>query len=490
MTPSCSPPPSTTSRTIVSLRQVGETVSRGRWKGHYPHMRLISRHLMRVTYGLSRRKVVQMPPRHGKTFLIGRVFPFYHLTQHPGHDIIYVSSTGAIASEQGEYIRSLIDDFGRDFGIQVSRKSHAKDNFDIVDLDGQPTGGSVRCVGATAAVHGRGAHLLLLDDLYGTLDDVLSPAYRESVWRTYTSSLHTRLTPTGAVVALGTPFHYDDWFGRTKRAEADGGDLFDWVRLHAFARPDDPLGRPVDEPLWPDGGWDADALVAKRDQMRAAGNYRDWRAQYDLEPVSGDGVSEWPDDYFRHIHDPYAPKGTPWTSVLAIDTSKGSSRSQKKGDFQAFAYASSDAAGHVSLDCEMHRLDVKGLLAKSLELIRRHHPRWVVVETNGAGYALLEALWDVKGLESVIVGRHHDSTENKILRITQRLGAALHAGVLHFAPTPHNRLVVDQLRLFPHAEYDDGPDAVEMALEMIACDRLRTNKQPVKVTYQTRATPR
>jgi predicted phage terminase large subunit-like protein len=336
-------------------------------------------------------------------------------------------------------------------------------------------------VGATAGVHGRGAHVLLLDDLYGSLDDVLSPAYRESVWRIYTSSLHTRLTPGGAVVALGTPFHHDDWFGRTRRAESDGGDRFDWVKLPAFARPDDPLGRALDEPLWPEGGWTAEALTAKRDQMRAGGNYRDWRAQYDLEPVSGDGVSEWPDDYFRHLFDPYAVQGEPWTSVLAIDTSKGSTRAARKGDYQAFAYVEPDGKGHTTATCELHRLDVEGLLAKALELIRRHRPRYVVVETNGAGYVLYEALKKLPGRDYGVLGRAHTSSENKTLRIQQRLGAALHAGVLHFPATPHNRLVVDQLRLFPHAEYDDGPDALEMALELVA--QLRLPKADRRVQY-------
>lgn len=467
---------------VTHVGEVGELATNGRWQPRYRHTRHLCRHLMEVTLGLRRRKVFQMPPRHGKTFLTATVFPFHYLTTHPRREVIYVAHSDDFAAEQGEQLRNMIEDHGAEFGIGVSKASKAKDDFSIVDLDGRPTGGSFRTFGIGNGIHGRGCSLLILDDLFKNVEQALSASMREQRWRTYTSSLHTRLTPDGAVVSIGTPLHEDDWFGRARAAEADGGDAWDWVHLPAFAGPDDQLGREEGDPLWPEGGWDAAALEAKRAAMVAAGAFRDWASQYDpLEPVSGDGVTEWPSTYFDRLAQPWAWVEPMWTSVLSIDTSKGA-RAQKKGDWQAFVFTEADGGGHLRVNSELCRLDVKGLRAKALELIERWDPRAVVVETNGAGYALMEDLWE---LRIPALGRHHSSHENKVTRITQRLGRALESGVLHFDPTPSNRILLEQLRLFPHAKYDDGPDSLEMGLEFIS--QLKLPKHRRKVTYQTRA---
>ncbi len=425
-----------------------------------------------------------MPPRHGKTMSCALVLPFHYLTLFPWREIIYITHSADLAGECGERIRDLINDQGAAFRIGVSEASKAKNDFDIVNFEGRKTGGSVRCFGVGAGIHGRGCHLLLLDDLFKDVDDAISPVMRDAVWRKYTSSLHTRLAPGGAIVSIGTPLHEDDWFGRAKKAEDEGGEKWDRLILPAIAEDDDQIGREEGEALWPEGGWTLEELESKRLTLQSGGQMRDWMAQYVLRPLTGDGITEWPDTYFADLVKPWEFKygnAGPWTSVLAVDTSKGK-RAQKKGDWQAFVLCEPDSEGHVRVRSELCRLDVKGLRAKAVSLIRDvWRPDNVVVETNGAGYALLEDLWEA-GIPAL--GRHHDSDENKVMRITQRLGRSFESGVLHFDVTPSNRVVLEQARLFPHAKYDDGIDALEMALEFI--NQLKTPKHLRRVRYQSR----
>lgn len=371
-------------------------------------------------------------------------------------------------------------EYGPSFGFSVSQTSHAKNDFSIVDLDGRPTGGSFRSFGIGSGIHGRGCHLLILDDLFKNVEEVTSVVLRDSRWRTYTSSLHTRLAPSGSVISIGTPLHSEDWFGRAKQAEEDGGDQWEWVRLPAFAEDDDPLGREEGEALWPEGGWTVEELEGKRTALTVGGNYRDWCAQYDLKPISGDGVSEWPDRYFETLLKPYEYKLPYWASVLTCDTSKGA-KAQKKGDWQAFCLAQADGDGQIRIRTWMSRLDVKGLRNRAVTLYKEFDPLAMVVETNSAGYALLEDLWDMR---IPALGRYHASHENKVVRLTQRLGRAFESGVLHFDDTPDNRLVINQGRVFPFGKYDDGIDAVEMALEFISQVKLPKNRRSVQ--YQTR----
>lgn len=398
----------------------------------------------------------------------------------PNREVIYVTHSGNFAAEQGEALRTMLMEHGPSYGITVSKESGAKDDFDICDLNGKKTGGSFRCFGINSGIHGRGCSLLILDDLFKNVEDAVSATVRDSIWRTYTSSLHTRLTPGGSIVSIGTPLHWDDWFGRIKQSEIAGGEKWSWIKLHAVAREGDPLGRVEGEALWPLGGWTIEELDAKKRNLIVSGNFRDWMSQYELEPISGDGVSEWPDTYFERILRPYTYKEPFWANVLAIDTSKGA-KAQKRADWQSFGYLEADSGGHIRVNCELHRLDVNGLRNKSRELYDAWNPTVIVVETNGAGYALLEDLW---GMGLPAIGRYHAPGIDKITRLTQRLGRAFELGVLHFEDTPGSRMVVEMARLFPHGKYDDGLDSLEMGLEFVG--QMKLPKAKRKVQYQFR----
>jgi predicted phage terminase large subunit-like protein len=58
------------------------------------------------------------------------------------------------------------------------------------------------------------------------------------------------------------------------------------------------------------------------------------------------------------------------------------------------------------------------------------------------------------------------NTRNKVVRI-RRLGLYFGRGQVRFRNTRGTRLLVDQLRDFPNAEHDDGPDALELAVRRL-----------------------
>jgi len=60
-----------------------------------------------------------------------------------------------------------------------------------------------------------------------------------------------------------------------------------------------------------------------------------------------------------------------------------------------------------------------------------------------------------------------NNTKKKELRI-RRLGAYLSRHELRFrADSPGTRMLVNQMREFPLADHDDGPDALEMAIRLM-----------------------
>jgi len=64
------------------------------------------------------------------------------------------------------------------------------------------------------------------------------------------------------------------------------------------------------------------------------------------------------------------------------------------------------------------------------------------------------------------------NTQNKVVRI-RHLGLYFGRSQIRFRNTRGTRLLVDQLRDFPHGQYDDGPDALRLATRRL---ELLTNR--------------
>lgn len=135
---------------------------------------------------------------------------------------------------------------------------------------------------------GRRADLVVIDDPIRSREDADSETIRDKTWDWYKSDLYTRLKPGGRIVLIQTRWHEDDLAGRLLADMKAGGDRWEVISLPALAEEDDPLGRAVGQPLWPE--WeDEDNLDRKR---RAVGP-RDWSALYQQRPAPEDG------DYFK-----------------------------------------------------------------------------------------------------------------------------------------------------------------------------------------------
>jgi predicted phage terminase large subunit-like protein len=101
------------------------------------------------------------------------------------------------------------------------------------------------------------------------------------LWNWYRSDLLTRLKPGGRMVLIMTRWHEDDLGGRLLAQEPG------WrcIRLPALAEADDPLGRALGAPLWPE--WESAAeLERKRDAMGARG----WYALFQQAPRPDGGT--------------------------------------------------------------------------------------------------------------------------------------------------------------------------------------------------------
>jgi predicted phage terminase large subunit-like protein len=149
--------------------------------------------------------------------------------------------------------------------------------------------------------------------------------------------------------------------------------------------------------------------------------------------------------------------------VMALDPSKG--RDAGRGDYSAYVLVGVDRRGIVYVEADMDRRPTTRMVADGVALILRFRPQAFGVEANQYQELLCTEFSAELARRKVthIVPRNITNLTSKVVRI-RCLGPLLSQQRLRFLRvSPSTRMLVNQLRDFPNAAHDDGPDALEMA---------------------------
>lgn len=255
------------------------------------HHRLLIEKLEQVTSGEIDRLAVFMPPGAAKSTYASILYTPWHLGQRPRDCVIAASHTLELAEKWGRRVRNLIAEHSLILGVSLADDSQAAGRWET------DTGGEYFAAGIGGAITGRRADLVVIDDPVRSREDADSEVIREKVWDWYKSDLYTRLKPGGRIVLIQTRWHEDDLAGRLLEEMANGGDVWEVISLPAIAEADDPLGRSLGQPLWPE--WEG---LGELDRKRRAVGPRDWSALYQQRPAPEEGdyfKSEWLKPYER-----------------------------------------------------------------------------------------------------------------------------------------------------------------------------------------------
>jgi predicted phage terminase large subunit-like protein len=215
------------------------------------------------------------------------------------------------------------------------------------------------------------------------------------------------------------------------------------------------------ELLWPDQE-DLYALMC----MRVEGGRAAFEREKQGSPLNPE-LCEWPEEYFTH--DEFWFDRWPEDLIvrtMALDPSKGADA--RHGDYSAIVLLGLDAAGRIYIEADLARRPTPQMVADCCTWHAQFRPDAFAVEANH----FQELLGDELVREARQRGRHDFApwsiTNNapKKVRI-RRLAPLLAQRRLAFrSGSPGTRLLVNQLRDFPCADHDDGPDALEMAYRL------------------------
>jgi hypothetical protein len=228
------------------------------------HHRYVAEALMKVERGEIKRLHISLPYRHGKTEIAVRKFaPFYmgrSMLRRDPKSVIVVTYADTLASEHGRDCREVFRSNGYRlvFGQKLRDDSQAMDRLQLQGFEGGGAGPCAQFSGRGGLGGGFGANLIIFDDFFKNAAEARSPATRESAWQCFNADCSSRLNDeNGAIIIIGTRKHADDVQGRLfdpENEHYDPNEAARWTHiiLPALAEEDDSLGRPFDEPLWPE----------------------------------------------------------------------------------------------------------------------------------------------------------------------------------------------------------------------------------------------
>ncbi len=214
------------------------------------------------------------------------------------------------------------------------------------------------------------------------------------------------------------------------------------------------------EVLWPDEE-DLYTLMC----MRVESGRTAFEREKQSSPSDPDSC-EWPEEYFGvDIWFDHWPEQIV-IKTIALDPSKGADA--RHGDYSALVALGIDSNGVIYVEGDLARRPIPQMVSDAVALADRFRPHVFGIESNQFQELLADIVSDEfqrQGVAGIPIASINN-TVNKRVRI-RRLGPLLSMKRLRFkSNSPSTQLVVDQLRDFPTADHDDGPDAIEMAFRL------------------------
>jgi predicted phage terminase large subunit-like protein len=335
--------------------------------------------------------------------------------------------------------------------------------------------------------------LVITDDPNGD-DDAFSPTSRRRKLTWFAKAVMNIGDPNTNFLVLGTPIHREaivcqlavgqmasGWETKAYRSILRWPDRMDlwhhWEALRsnlgdpnrtatsdAFYEANREAMNEGAEVLWPERE-PLEQLMAKR----AGGHEAFGCEKQDI--VGQEGSTEWPMEYFERPDLWFFDWPDDLThKIQVLDPSKGSG--DTPGDYQAHVQIGLGKDGLIYVDAALVREDSRKMVEHGLDMVAEWHPYAWCFEDNGTMGLLFSEIERqledrAKAGKALLVNyESYTSSDSKGSRI-RHVGGYLSRGQVRFRNTPGARLLVEQLREWPNADHDDGPDACGVGIRRL-----------------------
>lgn len=417
------------------------------------HIDAIAYHLELCIEGKMRRLIINLPPRHLKSFIVSVALPAFLLGMDPTVKIFCVSYSDDLAKTLARDFRRIVEsNWYQKIFPNVMPSKMTENEF------ATKAGGFRYATSVGGTLTGRGADFIIIDDPLKA-GDAYSDKLRQSVNDWYTSTLLSRLNDKekGIIILVMQRLHINDLTGF---AGDNGG--FHKLSFPAFALNDEHIQVSNTENYLRKEG---EPLHAEREGMGILERLRDevgsnnFSAQYQQRPETPDGAIfklKW----IKIIEQPpiFDSSGALWVS---IDSAQSTSET---ADYSAISFGYSNETGHYVLFAERGHWDYETLLAKALGYHHRYGERiFFIVEAASNGISLIHSLRK-RGLNCI----HHFPKDGKVRRAYEVVDI-VESGRLHIINQKGKNdwveSYINELVTFPLGRYDDQVDSLVQVLK-------------------------
>jgi predicted phage terminase large subunit-like protein len=418
------------------------------------------------------RLIINMPPRHGKSLTVSKRWPAFLLGRHTDWHIGFVAYGDDPAHDFSRATRYLCG-YSREYHelfptVHLHPASSAVNRWALADSDIDNP--NVVATSINGALTGRGFEVIIIDDPVKTREEAESETYRKHLHEAYSGTIRTRLEPGGAIVICCTRWHEDDLPGWLLAEEKSGaGEHWEVVNIPALAeKPDDPLGRALDEPIWPER-FSFDELA----KLRRANAY-EWAAQYQGRPAPlGGGLLKR--TFFEIIEPSKVPRGLKIVRYwdLAATEQVGSNdpdwtAGAKEGEYHGVFYI---------LDLVRIRAspsEVEKLIRQTAQLDGRGVAVWIEKEPGASGKTVIDHY-----RRNVLMGWAVYADAPSTSKVVASLGfrAAAERGDVYLVRGEWNEDFLREAEKFPTGSHDDSVNAAYGAYNKLTLAPQKTEAQ-------------
>jgi len=251
-----------------------------------PHLVLITEALEKIVNGETKRLIINIPPRYGKTELAVKCFIAWSLAKNPQSKFIHLSYSDDLAldnsSQTKEYIES--ESFQKFWNMELKKDAQGKKKWFNKDGGGvyaTASGGAITGFGAGVAESKSFSGAIIIDDPLKP-DDAGSESRRNSVNERYNNTIRSRVNDRDTpIILIMQRLHEDDLSGFL--LSGGSGETWEHLCLPALDENNIPL-------------WEEKHSFVELEQIRQANRYN-FSGQYMQQPSPEEG-GEWRKEWF------------------------------------------------------------------------------------------------------------------------------------------------------------------------------------------------
>jgi len=376
--------------------------------------------------------------------------PAWFLGRNPKLKIIQATMNTELATRFGRKVRDLIAD---PMYTQIFPDTDLKQDSQAAGRWETSKGGEYFAAGVGAAMTGRGADLLIIDDPHSEQDALSSTAY-DHTYEWYTSGPRQRLQPGGSIIIVQTRWSKKDLTGRLLNEQMKDTMADQWELIEF------PAILPSGNPVWPEF-WNKDELLS----VKASLSPTKWNAQWQQNPTSEETAM-----VKREWWQTWTKKKIPRLKYILQSYDTAFSK-KETADYTAITTwgifdPDEDNTEHIILlDAQKGRYNFPELKEVAADQYEYWEPDMVLIEAKASGQPLADELLriDIPVLTYSPGRRKRGGGVDKVTRM-HMVAPLFEAGRVWAPEETFAEDVIEEVASFPNGDYDDYCDSMTMAL--------------------------